>query len=186
MQKVWPMHEVPFHTDSFFSMLFILVLLPSLFILTPVLVLGLRSQKIRNKQPYPVTGALLALLAGFLPAGLWLSWNSDNSITQYFQHGAPTQFPKWQVYGCGLTIVMLSALVFVTYIRRRNALCVTSVFTAAGFAAAFAHAASFGVLTQQAVGVWFSYIGILFLVLLTNGITLGIFSLRKHRTRAQN
>ncbi|MEY8578006.1 hypothetical protein AALI21_06815 [Corynebacteriaceae bacterium 6-324] len=177
------MHEVPFNTDSFFSMLIMLVLVPSLIILTPVMVLGLRLQKIRNKQPYPVTGALLAFLAGFLPAGLWLSWNSDNSIIHYFQHGAPTQFPKWQIYGCGLTIVVLSALVFVTYVRRRNALSVTSVFTAAGFAAAFAHAASFGVLTQQPVGVALSYIGILFLVLVTNGIILGIITVRKRESR---
>src|SRR5699024_4888732 len=120
------------------------------------------------RSPFPVTGALLALLAGFLPAALWLTWNSTTSITHYFHQGAPTQFPKWQVVGCGLTVVILSALIFIRYVRRRNALTVTSVFTAAGFTAAFAHAASFGVLTQQAVGVALSYIGILLLVLLTN------------------
>lgn len=180
------MHEVPFHTDTFFSMLFLFALVPSLIILAPVMVLSLFSHKIRSKQPFPVTGALLALLAGFLPAALWLTWNSTTSITHYFHQGAPTQFPKWQVCGCGLSVVILSALIFITYVRRRSALTVTSVFTAAGFTAAFAHTASFGVLTQQAVGVALSYIGILLLVLLTNGVCLGILALARRRPTLEN
>src|SRR5699024_12288553 len=111
------------------------------------MVLSLFSHKIRSKQTFPVTGALLAFLAGFLPAALWFTWNSSTSITYYFHQGAPTQFPKSQVYDCGLSVVILSALIFIRYVRRRNALSVTSVFTAAGFTSAFAHAASFGVLT---------------------------------------
>src|SRR5699024_11656966 len=104
-RKQDPMHEVPFHTDTFFSMLFSLALVPSLIILGLVMVLSLFSHKIRSKQPFPVTGALLALLAGFLPSALWLPWNSTTSTTHYFHQGAPTQFPKWQVYGCGISVV---------------------------------------------------------------------------------
>src|SRR5699024_8091078 len=127
------MHEVPFHTDTFFWVLFSLALVPSVIILGPVMVLSLFSHMIRRKQPFPLTGALLALLAGFLPAALRLTCNSTTSITHYFHQGAPTQFPKLQVYGCGISVVILSALIFIRSVRRRNALTVTSVFTAAGF-----------------------------------------------------
>lgn len=144
---------------------------------------NIKSQ--RAKKPFPLIGMAMAFISGILSAGLWMSWNSDSPITHYFQRGAPTQFPAWQIIGCGATVVILSALILFKYSQHRNVLSCATVITAAGFTTVYAHAASFGVSAQGAAGVLLSWIGINLLLLVTNSICLGVIKLRERRKSNQ-
>ena len=177
--------EMEFHTGQFLWGAFIFAIVPSVVILIPLMIGAWNIKSQRAKKPFPLIGMARAFISGILSAGLWLSWNSDSPIPHYFQRGAPTQFPAWQVIGCGATVVILSALILIKYSRHRNVLSCATVITTAGFTTAYAHAASFGVSTQEAVGVFLSYIGINLLLLVTNGICLGVIKWREPRKSNQ-
>ncbi|BBE44256.1 MULTISPECIES: hypothetical protein [Rhodococcus] len=90
----------------------------------------------------------------------WLSWSAD------YKGGfrgpglpAPTQFPPWQVFACGLTVI-LACFVSAHRSRWMKAGGLTAAAgTAAGFTTAFSIDASTDVTGQAGVGVALSTIG---------------------------
>lgn len=96
----------------------------------------------------------------------------------FFQHGMSNQFMVWQVICCGITIIALSGLVTPKYSRRSGVLPTVTVFSAAGFTTFFCFGVSYGVSTQEGVGVLFSYAGMNLMLLITNGILLALLRSR--------
>src|SRR5690625_1675594 len=177
--------EMEFHTGQFLWGAFIFAIVPSVIILLPPMTGAWNIKSQRPKTLLPLIAIAMACISGLLPAGLWLSWTGGSPMPHYLQRGAPTQLPAWQVIGFGATVVILSALILIKYSRHRNVLSCATVITTAGFTTAYAHAESFGVSTQEAVGVFLSYIGINLLLLATNGICLGVIKWREPRKSNQ-
>ncbi|MFM9262694.1 hypothetical protein ACKAMS_29045 [Rhodococcus sp. 5A-K4] len=103
---------------------------------------------------------LLAFALGFLSCVGWLSWSAD------YKGGfrgpglpAPTQFPPWQVFACGLTVI-LACFVSAHRSQWMKAGGLTAAAgTAAGFTTAFSIDASTDATGQAGVGVALSTIG---------------------------
>lgn len=129
---------------------------------------------------------ILALLAGFASAAGWLTRNDHYSIIDSIHLGAPTEFPKYQVIGCGITLVLFSMLVTLRSRSNLFGAAGVTVCTAAGFATAFAlDASTYDVASQEGIGVVFAYFGVGFLVLLTNVISVAGRTVRS-RNRTKN
>lgn len=166
----------------FLRMLFILVTIPTAlaYLLIYKLIPG------EEKSPKNLaSGLLLAFFVGFMSAAAWLSWSPGSSIANFFLHGPPNMFPQWQVICFGTSLVLGSALI--TYFMHRTAKGALGValFTGSGFSAAFAVGASFGVHTQEGVGVAFSLIGGLLLCIPLNLAVVGLKRIDKRKSSAK-
>lgn len=102
----------------------------------------------------------------------------------FFQHGMSNQFMVWQVICCGITLIALSGLVTAKYTPYSSVLPTVTVFGAAGFTTFFCFGVSYGVSTQEGVGVFFSYVGMNLMLLIPNGILLAVLS--SHGTHSES
>lgn len=183
--------DIGFNAGQFLWGTFIFAVVPTTFIMLLVFDTSQRLNRRRGeidpstgttkgtpKRFMPVPGMALAFLAGLVSGLLWLTWDGSSGPVSFFQHGMSNQFMVWQVIGCGITIITLSGLVTAKYSRRSGVLPTVTVFSAAGFTTFFCFGVSYGVSTQEGVGVLFSYAGMNLMLLITNGILLAVLRSR--------
>ena len=183
--------DIGFNAGQFLWGTFIFAVVPTTFIMLLVIVTAWGLNKNRAdvdpttgtakgtpKRFMPVPGMALAFLAGLVSGLLWLTWDGSSGPVNFFQHGMSNQFMVWQVICCGITIIALSGLVTAKYSRCSGALPTVTVFSAAGFTTFFCFGVSYGVSTQEGVGVLFSYVGMNLMLLITNGILLAVLRSR--------
>lgn len=125
-----------------------------------------------------VSGMALAFLAGIAAGLLWLTWDGSSGPISFFKHGMSNQFMAWQVVCCGITIIVLSGLVVAKFVHFADVLMTVTVFSAAGFTTFFCFGVSYGLTSQEGVGVLLSYVGMNLMLLLTNGIVLAAMRAR--------
>ena len=187
--------DIGFNAGQFLWGTFIFAVVPTAFIMLLVFVTsrGLNSRRAaidpatgKNKGTpkhfIPVPGRALAFIAGLASGLIWLTWDGRSGPVSFFQHGMSNQFMVWQVICCGITIIALSGLVAAKYTQRSGVLPTVTVFSAAGFTTFFCFGVSYGVSTQEGVGVLFSYVGMNLMLLFTNGILLAVLSSRGTRS----
>lgn len=160
-----------FFFDQFLWSTFILVLLPTAIALSRISTLESRHHRSNVKSIF-----FIGFLTGFLTAAIWLSWSPSTPISSVFTYGAPVDFAAWQVMGCGMILIALNALFLSRTVRTPYSPLSFSVCTAAGFATAFSLGVSFGVSTQEGIGILFSYVGVGVLLLITNSISMRFLS----------
>ncbi|WP_146001755.1 hypothetical protein [Corynebacterium ulcerans] len=160
-----------FFFDQFLWSTFILVLLPTAIALSSICARESRHHRSNLKSIF-----FVGFFIGFLTAALWLSWSPSTPISRVFTYGAPVDFSAWQVMGCGITLIVLNALFLSRAVRTPYSPLSFSVCTAAGFATAFSLGVSFGVSTQEGVGILLSYVGVGILLLITNSISRMVLS----------
>lgn len=183
--------DIGFNAGQFLWGTFIFAVVPTAFIMLLVFVIAWGLNKNRaNVDPatgaatgmpkrfMPVPGMTLAFLAGLVSGLLWLTWDGSSGPVNFFQHGMSNQFMVWQVICCGVAIIALSGLVTARYARHSGVLPTVTAFSAAGFTTFFCFGVSYGVSTQEGVGVLFSYVGMNLMLLITNGILLAILRSR--------
>lgn len=183
--------DAGFNAGQFLWGTFIFAVVPTAFIMLLVVDTSRRLNKRRAaidpasgknkgtpKHFMPVSGMALAFLAGLVGGLIWLTWDGKSGPVNFFQHGMSNQFMVWQVICCGITIIALSGLVTAKYAQRSGVLPTVTVFSAAGFTAFFCFGVSYGVSTQEGVGVLFSYVGMNLMLLFTNGILLAVLRSR--------
>ncbi|MGO3377606.1 MAG: hypothetical protein ACTILH_09705 [Corynebacterium casei] len=183
--------DIGFNAGQFLWGTFIFAVVPTTFIMLLVFDTSQRLNRRRGeidpstgtakgtpKRFMPVPGMALAVLVGLVSALIWLTWDGSSGPVNFFQHGMSNQFMVWQVICCGITIIALSGLVTAKYSRRSGVLPTVTVFSAAGFTTFFCFGVSYGVSTQEGVGVLFSYAGMNLMLLITNGILLAVLRSR--------
>lgn len=183
--------DAGFNAGQFLWGTFIFAVVPTAFIMLLVFVAAWGLNKNRAdvdpatgtakgmpKRFIPLSGMALAFLVGLVSGLLWLTWDGRSGPMNFFQHGMSNQFMVWQVICCGITIIALSGLVTAKYAQRTGVLPTVMVFSAAGFTTFFCFGVSYGVSTQEGVGVAFSYIGMNLMLLITNGILLAVLRSR--------
>lgn len=144
-------------------------MVPSVFILTLVFSCVSPERKTYRVSLVGLKAVLFGVLAGFVSAFLWLSWNETSGMLGAFKYGAPACYPRWQIVCCGLTVILLSVLILIKYTHGFPGAVGVAVSVSAGFSTAFSLDASMiDATSQEGVGVAFSYIGIGLMCLIVN------------------
>ena len=177
--------DAGFNAGQFLWGTFIFAVVPTAFIMLLVFVAtwGLYKNRVdvdpatgtakgMPKRFIPISGMALALLVGLVSGLIWLTWDGRSGPMNFFQRGMSNQFMVWQVICCGITIIVLSGLVTAKYVQYSGVLPTVTVFSAAGFTMFFCFGVSYGVSSQEGVGVLFSCVGMNLMLLITNGILL--------------
>lgn len=123
---------------------------------------GVRARSFVRNDPGPLSRAAtacVAFLLGFVTCVGWLSWSGNSGILE-FSYPPPTEFPPWQVWGCGITLVMASVSVVWLAKRKKSGSLISPLYIASGFATAMAVGVSHGATSQGGVGVVFSMFGL--------------------------
>lgn len=183
--------DAGFNAGQFLWGTFIFAVVPTAFIMLLVFDTSRRMNRRRTetdpttgttkgapKHFIPVSGMVLAFLAGLVSGLLWLTWDGSSGPVSFFERGMSNQYMVWQVICCGITIIALSGLVTAKYAQRLGVLPSVTVFSAAGFTTFFCFGVSYGVSSQEGVGVLFSYVGMNLMLLITNGILLAVLRSR--------
>lgn len=103
--------------------------------------------------------ACVAFILGFFTCVAWLSW-SGYSDSLELSYPPPTEFPPWQVWGCGITLVICSVSVLLLAKRKKSGSLISPLYIASGFATAMAVGVSHGATSQGGVGVVFAMFGL--------------------------
>ena len=152
---------VDFSWSQFLWIVFVFVGVPSM--LWALLLWARFAKKRENRGAGPLglwaTGSV-ALAAGFVSCGGWLSWSADER-GEFRGPGlpAPNAFPSWQVAACGATVVLLCLLAAHLSRWSQTGGLVAALGTTAGFSAAFCISASTDVTGQSGVGVVLCMLG---------------------------
>jgi hypothetical protein len=123
---------------------------------------GDRARSFGRNGPGPLSRAAtacVALLLGFVTCVGWLSWSGYSDSVE-FSYPPPTEFPPWQIWGCGITLVMCSVSAFLLAERKKSGSLISPLYIASGFATAMAVGVSHGATSQGGVGVVFSMFGL--------------------------
>lgn len=173
------MHTGNFNLESFAAGTILLVIVPT------VASVFLLSKAKSDKLSPPRTlfkGSALAFLVGLFSAVIWLSWSPTSGLSDFLRYGAPRDFPQSQIIGCGVTVTIGSAIIATFFSRYFKDVLALSIFTAAGFSVAFSIGVSFGTLSQEGVGIFFSFVGISTLCAIVNSIIFFLRQLLSRRT----
>ncbi|AWB83127.1 hypothetical protein [Corynebacterium liangguodongii] len=154
-----------FQFEGFLIGTSIFVVIPTVLTLVVFFAIGPKSYR-----PTLWKICLIGVLTGFFAAAAWLSWDPHSPMSEVLYRGAPTQFSPWQIVGCGATLIIANALTIWCCERAPSGVMALPISTTAGFATAFSFGVSFGVSTQEAVGIFLSYAGVGTLLLLTNTV----------------
>ncbi|WKD58525.1 hypothetical protein [Corynebacterium caspium] len=90
----------------------------------------------------------------------------------------PYDLAVWQIIGCGLMVIILSGLVIYKLADNLGWVPLVSFFTAWGFAIAFAAGFSYGISSQEGVGIFLALIGVGMGTTVTN-LAFGAITLKK-------
>lgn len=168
------MHTEGFNLESFISGTILLVIVPTA-VCIYLLKKGLPGANSPSKTL--LKGGALAFLVGFFAAAVWLAWSPTSGLSDFLQHGAPTNFSQWQIISCGTTVVIGSTLVSLFFSKSFKDVLTISLITGAGFGMAFSAGVSFGPTSQEGVGIFFSFIGISLLCAFLNSMFFALFKL---------
>ncbi|MDK7134007.1 MULTISPECIES: hypothetical protein [unclassified Corynebacterium] len=160
-----------FHLAQFLWVIFILVLIPT--VVVYILINRHVPENCHNSR-LPRRAPVASFLVGLLSAAFWLSWSPRSSIGDFFLYGAPNQFPKWQIIGCGISLILGSGIIAYVNSGSVRGTLIISLLTGSGFGAAFAFDASFGVTSQEGIGVVFAFVGVALLCIPLNLLFVAI------------
>ena len=149
-----------FHPRQFLWAAFILVLVPT--VVVYILINRHVPENCHNSR-LPRRAPVASFLVGLLSAAFWLSWSPRSSIGDFFLYGAPNHFPKWQIIGCGISLILGSSIIAYVNYRSIKESLIIALLTGSGFGTAFAFNAAFGVSSQEGIGVVFAFVGIVLL-----------------------
>ena len=171
-----------FHPRHFLWVAFILVLVPT------VVVYALINRHVpesAQNSRLPYKAPVASFLVGLLSAAAWLSWSPGSNIEEFFLYGAPTHFPKWQIIGCGISLILGSGIIAYVNYRSVKESLIIALLTGSGFGTAFAFDAAFGISSQEGIGVVFAFVGIALLCTPFNLLAVAIRRIINRKSSAK-
>lgn len=122
---------------------------------------GQRTGRQRDRRGGPLTRigtAAAAFVMGAVACAGWLSGSALSGDGPRFP--PPTEFPSWQIWGCGITLVAAALTAYLLARKPTDGSRISPLFVASGFTTVFAIGASRAVTSQEGVGVFLAMFGL--------------------------